>query len=89
MQHIFRSLAKPNQIINRQEIILNMINSTIKSKRFLRSFVELQHAANGALRKSKMQNVNTNTNSNDSSSKKSSKVQGNAKQTKKNNTLGK
>lgn len=79
MQQTFRTLAKPNQIINRQEIILNMINSTIKSERFLRSFVELQHSANSALRTSKVSSSTAQTNKN-ASSKQSSKQKAAKKQ---------
>ncbi|EPY30033.1 hypothetical protein AGDE_09646 [Angomonas deanei] len=40
---LFRRLVKPNQIINRQENVLNLINSTVKSDSFLGPFIELQH----------------------------------------------
>ncbi|RNF07828.1 hypothetical protein TraAM80_03108 [Trypanosoma rangeli] len=40
---LFRKLVKPNQVVNRQETILNLINITVKSGAFLGGFLELQH----------------------------------------------
>ncbi|CCW70704.1 unnamed protein product [Phytomonas sp. Hart1] len=39
--HFFRKMIKPNQIINRQELLLNVINITLKSNAFLEPFIEL------------------------------------------------
>ncbi|RNF18983.1 hypothetical protein TcG_04726 [Trypanosoma cruzi] len=40
---IFRKFVKPNQVINRQEMILHLINTTVKSEAFLSGFLDLQH----------------------------------------------
>ncbi|ORC92882.1 uncharacterized protein TM35_000022080 [Trypanosoma theileri] len=40
---LFRKLVKPNQVINRQETILHLVNMTVKSEAFLGGFLELQH----------------------------------------------
>ncbi|KEG09010.1 hypothetical protein DQ04_06001030 [Trypanosoma grayi] len=41
---LYRKLVKPNQVINRQEGILHLINTTVKSEAFLGGFLELQHS---------------------------------------------
>ncbi|KAG5476481.1 hypothetical protein LSCM1_04193 [Leishmania martiniquensis] len=42
VQHLFRRMVKPNQVINRQETIMHLINLTMKSDLFLESFLALQ-----------------------------------------------
>ncbi|RHW70661.1 hypothetical protein DPX39_090008100 [Trypanosoma brucei equiperdum] len=44
MKRLFRKLLKPNQVVNRQEEIMYLINDTIKSEEFLAGFVALQHS---------------------------------------------
>ncbi|GET89543.1 hypothetical protein, conserved [Leishmania tarentolae] len=45
VQHLFRRLVKPNQVINRQEAILHLVNLTVKSDLFLEPFLALQRYA--------------------------------------------
>lgn len=40
--HLLRRMVKPNQVINRQEAILHLINLTVKSDAFLEPFLALQ-----------------------------------------------
>ncbi|KAI5685561.1 hypothetical protein MNV84_04764 [Leishmania braziliensis] len=42
MQHLLRRMVKPNQVINRQETIMHLVNLTIKSDLFLEPFLALQ-----------------------------------------------
>ncbi|CCW65115.1 unnamed protein product [Phytomonas sp. EM1] len=44
--HLLRKMVKPNQIINRQELLLNVINMTLKSNAFLEPFIELLYHSN-------------------------------------------
>lgn len=39
---VFRKVVKPNQIINRQDSILELIHTTVKSDSFLSKFIEIQ-----------------------------------------------
>ncbi|KPA74209.1 hypothetical protein ABB37_09462 [Leptomonas pyrrhocoris] len=45
LQHLFRRMVKPNQVINRQETILHLVNLTVKSDLFLEPFLTLQRHA--------------------------------------------
>lgn len=40
---LYRKLVKPNQVVNRQELLLQVVNLTIKSEGFLSRFIELQY----------------------------------------------
>lgn len=57
VQHLFRRMVKPNQVINRQETIMHLVNLTVKSDLFLEPFLSLQRHARsspaGRLGKSK------------------------------------
>lgn len=43
LSKLFRKMVKPNQILNRQELLLHFINAVIKSDRFLPLFIQLQY----------------------------------------------
>eukprot|EP00796_Vickermania_ingenoplastis_P003931 gene3931-2799_t len=43
MAKLFRRLVKPNQILNRQELLLQVINTMVKSDAFLAPFIQLQY----------------------------------------------
>ncbi|KAG5476763.1 hypothetical protein CUR178_03948 [Leishmania enriettii] len=45
VQHLFRRMVRPNQVVNRQEAIVHLINLTIKSDLFLEPFLALQRHA--------------------------------------------
>ncbi|KAG5501962.1 hypothetical protein JKF63_04232 [Porcisia hertigi] len=45
LQSLFRRMAKPNQVINRQETIMHLVNLTVKSDVFLEPFLALQRHA--------------------------------------------
>jgi hypothetical protein len=45
VQHLFRRMVKPNQVINRQETIMHLVNLTVKSDLFLEPFLTLQRHA--------------------------------------------
>ncbi|KAK7194366.1 hypothetical protein NESM_000352500 [Novymonas esmeraldas] len=45
VQRLFRRMVKPNQVINRQEAIMHLINMTVKSDLFLEPFLALQRRA--------------------------------------------
>ncbi|CAC9497170.1 conserved hypothetical protein [Leishmania infantum JPCM5] len=45
VQHLFRRMVKPNQVINRQEAIMHLVNLTVKSDLFLEPFLALQRHA--------------------------------------------
>ncbi|KAG5476207.1 hypothetical protein LSCM4_05186 [Leishmania orientalis] len=45
VHHLFRRMVRPNQVVNRQEAIVHLINLTIKSDLFLEPFLALQRHA--------------------------------------------
>ncbi|KPI88618.1 hypothetical protein ABL78_2286 [Leptomonas seymouri] len=45
VQHLLRRMVKPNQVINRQETIMHLVNLTVKSDLFLEPFLTLQRHA--------------------------------------------
>ena len=45
VQHLFRRMVKPNQVVNRQETIMHLVNLTVKSSLFLEPFLTLQRHA--------------------------------------------
>ncbi|CAG9576504.1 conserved hypothetical protein [Leishmania major strain Friedlin] len=45
LQHLFRRMVKPNQVTNRQEAIMHLVNLTVKSDLFLEPFLALQRHA--------------------------------------------
>lgn len=49
VQHLFRRMVKPNQVINRQETIMHLVNLTVKSDLFLEPFLALQRHARSSM----------------------------------------